>query len=72
MKKTYLVTIREKRFLRKPLIDTVQGNWESEDEIRRIITKFRPKAEILRIQEIKIISEWIKRDERIRGTEKGI
>ncbi len=52
MNVTYRLTIRTKRFLRKPKIETFNGVWKSEDEVRRVVAKFRPKAEIMSITKL--------------------
>jgi hypothetical protein len=49
---TYKLVIRTKRFLRKPLVETFNGAWKNEDEVRRVVARFRPKAEILSIEPI--------------------
>ena len=57
LKATYKLTIRTKRFLRKPLVESFNGAWKSEDEVRRIVAKFRPKAEIVSIDALSIDNE---------------
>ena len=49
---TYQVTIKTKRFLRKPLVETFTGVWISEAEVRFIVARFRPKAEITEIKKV--------------------
>ena len=41
------IVIRTKRFLRKPKIEKFTGAWKDEDEVRRVLTRFHPKAELL-------------------------
>ena len=50
--KTLLVRINTKRFLRKNKIELFKGAWEDEVEVRKIISKYRPKAEIISIEEL--------------------
>jgi hypothetical protein len=47
---SYKLVIKTKRFLRKPLVETFDGAWKSEEEVRRVVARFRPKAEILSIE----------------------
>lgn len=47
---TYKLVIITKRFLRKPLLETFRGAWKSEEEVRRVVTKYRPKSQIVSIE----------------------
>jgi len=47
----YYIELQTKRFLGKPLFENFIGSWKSEDEVRQVISRERPKAEILKIEE---------------------
>ncbi len=47
---TVKVTIKTKRFLRKPKVEVFTFNLETEEEVFRVIAKFRPKSEILNME----------------------
>lgn len=49
---TYKIVISTKRFLRKPKIETFIGAWKSEEEVKRVLAKCCPKAELLSIEEV--------------------
>jgi hypothetical protein len=44
------VVIKTKRFLRKPKMETFIGAWNTENEVKTIIARFHPNAEIVRIK----------------------
>ena len=46
------VRIRTKRFLRKPKEETFRGYWKTEEEVRKVVSKYKPNSEIIRIKKI--------------------
>lgn len=48
---TFIVVIKTPRFLRKPKEETFRGEWKTEDEVREVIAKYRPKSKIIMIAE---------------------
>lgn len=46
------VIVQTPHFLRKPKIEEFKGFWNSEEEVRQILAKYRPKAMILRLERI--------------------
>jgi hypothetical protein len=53
---TYLLTIQTKRLFGKPKVELFKGDWKSEKEVKQVVAKFRPKAEILSIERIIVVS----------------
>lgn len=53
---TYLLTIQTKRLFGKPKVELFRGDWKSEKEVKQVVSKLHPKAEILSIERIIVVS----------------
>lgn len=51
----YLLTLITTRCLRQPVIEMFKGDWKSPAEVKKIVSKYRPNAEILSLEEYTVV-----------------
>jgi isoleucyl-tRNA synthetase len=74
-KPTYAITIMTKHKFRKAIIETFVGVWDSEEQIKRVLSRFRPKAELLEVYPLApTLQKWLvsKRQEFANKSEKDL